>query len=199
MATTARRNVPTTRRASHRGGVTALRLQHGLSVLEVLCALAITLVLLGGAMPMVNDLRQGQRLHATAALLETDIHFARSESIRTGQSVRLVVQALTGGGSCYMLHDGKADACECSASGQARCDAGVQLLRVEGQAAANGVAIDALAKPVIFDGRKGTVTPTATLRVKARDGRALHQVVNIMGRVRTCSPAGAVGGVRSCD
>lgn len=190
MATTPRR------KSCNAPRLTAL--QHGLTVLEVLCALAITVVLLGGAVPMANDLRQGQRLHATAALLETDIHFARSESIRTGQPVRLVVQAAAGGGSCYMLHDGKSDACECSASGQARCDAGVQLLRVEGQSVAHGVAIDALAKPLVFDGRKGTVTPTATLRVKARDGRTLHQVVNIMGRVRTCSPAGAVGGVRAC-
>ncbi len=170
----------------------------GLSMVELLCALAITLLLLGGAVPMLNDLLLGQRLHATAALLETDIHLARSTAIRSGQPVRLVVQALTTGGSCYMLHNGAADACECADDGQARCDAGVQLMRSEGQAANSGVVLAALQRPVLFDGRKGTVTPTATLRLTARDGRAIHQVVNIMGRVRSCSPAGAVGGLRSC-
>ena len=41
---------------------------------------------------------------------------------------------------------------------------------------------------------KGTVTPTATLRVEARDGRAIHQVVNLLGRVRSCSPQGRIAG-----
>lgn len=179
----------------HRAG----RPAGGLSMVELLCALAITLVLLGGALPMLTELRQGQRLNAVAALLETDIHFARSTAIRSGRPVRLVVQSLASGGSCYMLHDGAGDACTCTDDGRARCDAGVQLLRSEGQPASTGVALAALARPVLFDGRKGTVTPTATLRLLARDGRAIHQVVNIMGRVRSCTPGGSVGGLRPCD
>ncbi len=171
---------------------------HGLSMVELMCTLAIILMLLGGVVPMLNDLRLGQRLQATAALLETDIQLARSSAIRSGQTVRLVVQAPAAGGSCYMLHNGAADACACAANGQASCDAGVQLLRSEGLPANSGVVLTGLLRPVVFDGRKGTVTPTATLRLTARDGRAIHQVVNIMGRVRSCSPAGAVGGLRAC-
>jgi type IV fimbrial biogenesis protein FimT len=173
--------------------------QHGRSMVEVLCALTIGMLLLGGAVPMLNDLLAGQRLQATAALLETDVHLARSAAIRSGQTVRLVVQALPAGGSCYMLHNGSANACSCSDDGAPRCDAGVQLLRSETQSAAAGVVLAPLARSVVFDGRKGTVTPTATLRLAARDGRAIHQVVNIMGRVRSCTPAAAVGGLRPCD
>jgi type IV fimbrial biogenesis protein FimT len=170
----------------------------GLSLVEVLCALAISAVLLGGAVPLLNDLRQGQRLQAAAALLETDIHFARSTAISTGSPVRLVTQALQPGGSCYLLHTGAANACECTGQGEARCDAGARLLRLEVLPAAGGVTLAALAHPLLFDGRKATVTPTATLRLTARDGRVVHQVVNIMGRVRSCSPAGSVGGLRRC-
>ena len=176
----------------------ASRPQRGLSLVELLCVLAIGILLLGGTLPMLNDLRQGQRLQAVAALLETDIHLARSMAISTGQPVRLVVQALTTGGSCYMLLTGAADRCTCTDQGEARCEAGAQLLRVEGQSAATGVALAALPRPLIFDGRKATVTPTATLRLSARDGRTIHQVVNIMGRVRSCTPGGGVGGLRSC-
>lgn len=172
--------------------------QRGLSMVELLCTLAITTVLLGGAVPLVSELQLGQRLQATAALLETDIHLARSAAISGGRSVRLVAQALPGGGSCYLLHDGAANACDCSDDGRARCNAGVQLLRIETQPAGSGVVLAALARPLVFDAHKGTVTPTATLRLTARDGRTLHQVVNIMGRVRSCSPAGAVGGIRAC-
>jgi type IV fimbrial biogenesis protein FimT len=176
----------------------ATRLAKGLSLVELLCVLAVLMVLLGGALPMLSDLRLGQRLHAVAALLETDIHLARSTAIRSGQPVRLVVQALPSGGSCYMVHDGGSEACTCSDDGRARCEAGVQLLRSEGQPASAGVVLAALARPVVFDGRKGTITPTATLRLAARDGRAIHQVVNIMGRVRSCTPGATVGGLRPC-
>lgn len=170
----------------------------GLSLVELLCMLTITLLLLGGTLPMLNDLRQGQRLQAVAALLETDIHLARSTAISSGQPVRLVVQAMASGGSCYMLLAGPADTCSCTEQGEARCDGGTQPLRVESLPAAQGVALAALPRPLLFDGRKATVTPTATLRLSARDGRSIHQVVNIMGRVRSCSPGNSVGGLRSC-
>jgi type IV fimbrial biogenesis protein FimT len=49
-----------------------------------------------------------------------------------------------------------------------------------------------------FDPVKGTVTPTATLRVESKDGRALHQVVNLLGRIRTCSPGGKLPGEKTC-
>ena len=187
--------------AAHRPAATghAHRAARGLSLVELLCALTIGVLLLGGTLPMLSDLRQGQRLQAVAALLETDIHLARSTAISTGQPVRLVVQAVEGGGSCYLLHAGAPDACSCGPQGLARCDAGITPLRHEALSATGGVALATLSRPLIFDGRKATVTPTATLRLTALDGRAIHQVVNIMGRVRSCSPGGLVRGLRPCD
>jgi type IV fimbrial biogenesis protein FimT len=171
----------------------------GLSVVELLCTLAIAAVLLGGAVPLLHSLQQGQRLQAAAALLETDIHLARSAAVLSGQSVRLVVRALPAGGSCYLLHTGAAGACGCTAQGAVQCTPDSRLLRHEVLAPASGVTLATLAHPLTFDGRKATVTPTATLRLASRDGRAIHQVVNIMGRVRSCSPAGSVGGLRPCN
>jgi len=40
--------------------------------------------------------------------------------------------------------------------------------------------------------------PTATLRIEARDGRSVHQVVNLLGRVRSCSPQARVVEERAC-
>ncbi len=187
---------PASQRKLHRHG--SLSAKRGLSMVELLCTLAIAAVLLGSALPLLNGLQQGQRLQAAAALLETDIHLARSTAISTGQPVRLVVQALQAGGSCYLLHTGASNACECTAQGEARCEAGARLLRIEPLPAASGVSLAAIAHPLVFDGRKATVTPTATLRLASQDGRAIHQVVNIMGRVRSCTPSGAVGGLRAC-
>jgi len=50
----------------------------------------------------------------------------------------------------------------------------------------------------LFDPVRGTSTPTATVQLSARNGTAIHQVMNIMGRVRSCSPAAAVSGYRRC-
>jgi type IV fimbrial biogenesis protein FimT len=36
------------------------------------------------------------------------------------------------------------------------------------------------------------------MRLTSRNGTAIHQVVNIMGRVRSCSPAPALSGYRAC-
>ena len=81
----------------------------------------------------------------------------------------------------------------------ARFDDGATLLRLEEQPAQRGVSIAPLSRALLFDAHKGTVTPTATLQVQAADGRAIHQVVNIMGRVRSCSPAGQLNGLPQCS
>jgi type IV fimbrial biogenesis protein FimT len=53
---------------------------------------------------------------------------------------------------------------------------------------AGAVTLRANVRSILFDGAKGTTTPTGTLRLIGRDGAAIHQIVNIMGRVRSCSP-----------
>ncbi|OYU94981.1 MAG: hypothetical protein CFE45_19905, partial [Burkholderiales bacterium PBB5] len=68
-----------------------------------------------------------------------------------------------------------------------------QLLRLTEQPSAGGAALTTVDKSLIFDASKGTVTPTATLVVADRDGRSVRQVINIMGRLRACSPTGAAG------
>ena len=140
-----------------------------------------------------------------AATCRWDVNEATSYSdmpsafaITGGTSVRLSVLGTDAGGSCYVLYTGAADACSCEGRGQTRCEAGARLLRLEEQAGSAGVLLVPLQRSIIFDARKGTVTPTATVKVVAADGRAIHQVVNIMGRVRTCALAGSVGGLPAC-
>jgi type IV fimbrial biogenesis protein FimT len=173
-------------------------LSHGLSLVDMMCALAITLVLLGGALPMLRDLRAGQALQATAALLETDIQLAKSEAAAGAMPVRLSVQSLAGGGSCYTVHTGAAQACRCQGGGQAQCDAGARLLRLAEQPGVGAITLSAVQRSILFDGGKGTVTPTATIKVTDRDGRAVHQIINIMGRVRSCTPNRGFGGLKPC-
>jgi type IV fimbrial biogenesis protein FimT len=40
--------------------------------------------------------------------------------------------------------------------------------------------------------------PTGTLRVVGAGGREVHHIINVMGRVRSCSPSPALPGYRTC-
>ena len=170
----------------------------GLSAVELMISLAISALLMGSAVPMLKDLCNGQALRATAALLETDIQFARSQAMASGQPLRLSLQSVNGAESCYVIHTGAANACRCDGAGQAHCDAGATLLRLAEQPGASGITLAPVQRSLLFDPGKGTVTPTATLRIQDRDGRAIHQVINIMGRVRSCTPSVGLNGLKPC-
>lgn len=186
-------------RQHHQAPAKALKTaQRGLSLVELLCSLAIVALLVGGALPMFNELRWSQALQSAASLLETDLHHARSLAVISGRPVRLSIQAPASGGSCYVVHTGAAHACRCDGHGQAQCVAGAELLRLAEQPASAGIRLTPAERSILFDGGKGTVTPTATLKLTDPDGRTIHQVVNIMGRVRTCAAVGTLGGLRPC-
>lgn len=72
------------------------------------------------------------------------------------------------------------------------------MLRSFSIPADNRIRIRSAVKCMTFDPVKGTVTPAATLRVESGDGRALHQVVDLPGRVRTSSPGGRPLGDPAC-
>ncbi|MBC7730212.1 MAG: GspH/FimT family pseudopilin [Microbacteriaceae bacterium] len=179
-------------------GATERSTQSGLSLVEFLCSLAIMALLMGGALPLFDELRWSQALQSAASLLETDLHHARSLAVISGRPVRLSIQAPSAGGSCYVVHTGAAHACRCDGRGQAQCEAGAELLRLAEQPVNAGIRLAPVNRSILFDGGKGTVTPTATLKIIDPDGRTVHQVVNIMGRVRTCAVGGSLGGLRPC-
>lgn len=162
----------------------------GLTLVEMLCCLAITGLLLAGALPALRDIRLSQALFSVAAELETDIQYARSLARTNDRTVRLAVQSTDDGGACYVVHSGPAGACTCDSGGVARCTGSAQALRVQPLPAAAGISVSTGSRSIVFDAGKGTVTPTATFVVSDRDGRAVHQVVNVLGRVRSCSPSG---------
>lgn len=171
----------------------------GLTLVETLCCLIITGMLLAGALPSLRELRLRQTLHSAAAVLETDVQYARSLARSADRSVRLTLQTGTDGGSCYVIHTGTAGACSCdTGTGAAQCDGDATLLRVQSLPAAAAVRLSSASRSIVFDAGQGTVTPTATFVLADRDGRAVHQIVNILGRTRSCSPSG-LAGYRACN
>jgi type IV fimbrial biogenesis protein FimT len=171
--------------------------RHGLTMIEVLCAVCILATTVGLAVPGMQSWQMRQALQATAAELETDIQYARSEAVAKQQPIRLETQPL-GNSSCYVLHTGQTHDCNCDGQGGAVCTGGAQLLKVAEQRRDGAVRLTTTQVSIVFDPKRGTVTPTATLKLADREGRAIHQVVNIMGRTRSCSPVGAIPGTKAC-
>ena len=175
----------------------APRRQAGLTLIESLICLAVAAVGAGAALPSFHQALERRHLEGASAQLATDIRLARSAAVAQRTSVRLSVQR-DGGQSCYVIHTGSTGDCRCTGTGEAVCSGAAQTLRVVGFADKHPVHISASASNLQFDPDRGTVTPTSTLRLQARGGAAIHQVVNIMGRARSCSPGAAVPGHEAC-
>lgn len=171
--------------------------QIGFSLIESLAALAVMAVSLGAGLPSFKQAAERRHLEGAAAQLATDIRMARGLAVSHQASVRFSVQQASDG-ACYVIHTGRAGDCRCTGAGTAVCVAGAQALRSVGFAATGPVQFSANSASMLFDADRGTVTPTGTLSLQLRNGAAIRHIVNIMGRVRSCSPAGVVSGHAAC-
>lgn len=172
--------------------VTIQRQMRGVTFIETLCVVSVVATSVGLAAPSLSAWRHQQALASAAAQMETDIQFARSQAVAMNAAVRL--SASTGAdGSCYVVHTGPADSCSCNPEHGATCTGPAPILRQEVFPARGAVQLKSRSVSLAFDPEHGTVTPATTFKLQANTGTTLHQVVNIMGRVRSCSPDNAPG------
>ena len=173
------------------------RTQRGLTLIECVVTLAIIVITLGAAIPTFTQARERRHLEGAAAQLATDLRHARGLAVSHQSPVRFHVQQATDG-SCYIVHTGQAGACQCTGAGTSSCRGNAQVLRTVGFGAASPVRLASNSASMLFDPTRGTVTPTGTLTLQLQGGATIRQIVNIMGRVRSCSPGAAVTGYVAC-
>jgi type IV fimbrial biogenesis protein FimT len=171
------------------------RRQAGITLVETATVTAVLAVAVGSAVPGFDRALQRHRLEGAAAQLETDIHYARSLAVARNMPLRIGFDNAAG---CYVIHTGAAQQCSCKADGSAVCQGGAQAERSVAIAAGSKLGLRANVRSVLFDPVRGTSTPTATLRVESDHGMAIHQVLNVMGRVRSCAPAPGLSGYATC-
>lgn len=171
--------------------------QRGVTLVEACTVLAVLAVLVSTAAPNLQGLIDSRRLDGAATQLATDIQFVRTEAVARNLPVRLSFHVIADG-SCYVVHTGNADQCDCNAPGPATCSGDARQIKTVALTAADRVSLQTNVASVLFDPLHGTSTPTGTLRLVGQQGRAVHHVINVMGRVRSCSPQGAMPGYRAC-
>ena len=171
-------------------------IQRGVTLIEA--AVAMTLVAIGvsTAVPGFQDLVARKRLEGVAAQLATDLQTVRTEAVARNEPVRISFHA-GAGGSCYVIQTGAKAQCTCSGAAPATCSGDAVQIRTVYLPAVQHIGVAASASSILFDPLHGTSTPTGTARVTGPQG-AIHHVVNVMGRVRSCSPGGALPGYRVC-
>lgn len=173
----------------------SIRKQRGLTLVEAAVVAGVVAVVGAAAAPAMSGLLDTQRLHGFASELAADLQLARNEAIQRNQPVRLSLHAAA---ACYVVHTGGAAACRCGDGGPAVCDAGTTQIRTVRWGASERIELQANRTSILFDPQHGTASPAATLRVVGTDGRAIHHVVNLMGRVRSCAGLAPVPGYRAC-
>jgi len=184
-------------RTAARDATNRVAAAHGFTLIEAAVVVAIIGIVATAAVPSLGAMLQARRLDGAATQLAADLQFARSEAVLRHQAMRWTLH--TGpAGTCYVLHTGPADACPCDIDTPARCEGDAQAFKTVMLPAAERIALQSNAASLLFDPLHGTSSPGATLRVIGADARVVHQVVNVMGRVRSCSPNAAVSGYRAC-
>jgi len=174
------------------------RSAEGFTLIELMVCVAVCTVLALIAAPNLQRWMEVRRLEGVANELAADLRLARSEAIGRNQNVRIGFRGVTTPSNCYVVYVGAIDACRCTSRDEAACEAGGQAIRHVALQAGQQVSLQANVPTMSFDAQHGTSTPAATLRLASASGLAIQHVVNLLGRVRSCSPQGAVAGYRAC-
>ncbi len=160
--------------------------QRGVTMIEACMTLAIAGILAGSALPSIKETLDKRQVEGVSSEVGTDLRYARSEAVARNSGVRVSFHR-----GCYVVHTGSRADCHCDGQGPAVCTGDAVAIKTVNGGSARGAQIVSSASSMRFDPTNGTVTPTGTVCTVPARGRAVHNVVSIMGRVRTCSPVAA--------
>jgi len=169
----------------------------GFSLIDGLVATSVVAILAGIAATSASDSRARQLLLGAATELEADLQQAHAWAQVLNAPIRLSFEAAEGG-SCYVIHTGPTQDCSCLSPQGAACEAGATPLRTVRFDGPQGLQVSANVRSLTLDPLRGTLSPTGTVKMTAANGAAVHQVINLTGRIRTCSPTPGLAGFKAC-
>ncbi|MTW21807.1 GspH/FimT family pseudopilin [Allochromatium palmeri] len=162
----------------------------GVTLLELLIVIAILGLLLGVALPAMQDLIERNRLKAAAHALAEDLQWARSEAIKRNRPLGFSIDT---GHWCYGVAP-EESGCDC------RRTPGVagscSLKRVLGDAFP-GVRLESTLSLTRFEPRRATAI-NGSLTLTSPSGSSLKVVLSRLGRVRFCTPTQDLAGYDAC-
>ncbi len=149
----------------------------GVTLIELVIALAVLAVLGALALPSLSARLDQQRLNAAAEILVADINEARFEAARQGRTMHIIMEP--GNGWCWAVAKsgscpcGQAQACELR-SARGKDHAGIQL--VQGQ--------------TLHLQSTGYAEAPGSALLESRNGQQLRVDMQGLGRARICAARG---------
>jgi len=160
----------------------------GWTLVEALVVTAVLGVLAALALPAWQQLVDHTRLRGATEAQVATLRLTMSESIKRGRPVSVSYrEALPGTDWCFGLSVDTG--CDCRVAGQCLID-GVERVSWGRDHPGISIAVGLSGKRFSFQPRRGTVT-AGHVQFTAAQGKSLRVVVSGLGRIRTCSPAGA--------
>lgn len=187
----------------------------GFTLIEMMVTIAVLAILVAIAVPSFSDFMEKARLRGAADALSSQFSLARSQAVRSGRDVRLLVvgeDAAWCTGARQYAASGVVGLVDASGSATCNCSSNAAQCLVAGEqsvvssAGYAGIALqDSNGLDFQFDRRTGALVDltekTLKLRSQAHPDRfGLNLVTTPMGHARTCIPAGfaSFGGFKPC-
>lgn len=98
----------------------------GFTMIELMVVVALTGIILALAAPSFTDFLAKKRVEGIASELDTDVQFARSESVRRNTAVRI---SFGSANHCYVIHTVGSTASSCNTTGASTIGTGATELK----------------------------------------------------------------------
>ncbi len=177
------------------GAVMHAKSMHGLTLVELLVAVAVFAILMTMGIPSFQSTTDRNRLKGAVETVFADVQFAHSEAIKRGQTFTMdfITSADVTGGWCYGMSN--AGSCTCSTANSCQID-GAGNERVVNTNNLAGVRISDVTfddDELNLDGRRGHPIAGSggnrggSIVFTSQDGLTAAIQINALGRVRICS------------
>lgn len=172
--------------------------QKGITLIETLVVVTLMAILAAIAVPSFKDMIINRRLEGKAREYVTHMNWARSLAVSSNQGVNLRI-ATAQSASCYVVFHGPANDCSCNANGAA-CTTPANELLVVVIPHSEGVRLRARTVSTLtrIEPIQGLLSPTLSVIFTADTGKAIHNISNILGRTRSCTPGETSFGLPVC-
>ena len=163
------------------------RNRRGLTLVELMVAIAMLAVLGVMAGPSIGGMLARQRVQAAAMQLSTDLGDTRLEANRRGGKVYVNFQ--NGADWCYVISFDAAATCT---------SGGERVLKSVRAKQHPGVTLNNV-QQIVFDGATGMGPPVpAVVQLASARGDQVNVQVSLLGRTRACNPDGALKALPRC-
>ncbi|OWQ92163.1 hypothetical protein CDN99_07405 [Roseateles aquatilis] len=170
----------------------------GFSLIEAFVGIALVALVAMLAGPDLRDWLWRVRLSNAAQAVLGDLQLARSEALQGARNV-IIRFGEDAAGSCYVLHTGPVGACACRMDTPPVCEDSARPIRqMRWHLRPGHATVRSNVPSMLFSGRQGTVSVAGTIDVQVEGIGVVRHVIGITGRVRSCTPDGAMSRLPRC-